>query len=112
MAGTGFLVMAVSNTTGLIEMTDVLNNQEIGLTIIYHLVYVGLLTTQFYSHLFLRSLYFLASSTLVMVVRHNKGNANIGAGLVMSVVYLLICESIFYVQFKAQVKLFLASQLI
>lgn len=52
----------------------------------------------------------MASSILVNIYRDKAGNANLGASLTIFALMLLICEIVFYVQMKAQVKLFLASQ--
>ena len=45
LAGTGCIMMVVSNHFSVIEMDFLLNNQELCLALIYYLLYVGVLTT-------------------------------------------------------------------
>ena len=69
IAGSGFLVMAVSNLSDTFEISETLNLQQTMFALIYYVLYVGLLTTQFYNHLLIRAFWYFASTTLVSIAR-------------------------------------------
>ena len=65
LAGTGCILMAICNHTSLIEVDDILNFQELTLTVIYYYMYTGFLTTQFKWHLPVRVFWYAASFSIV-----------------------------------------------
>ena len=69
IAGSGFLVTAVTNLSNIFQMSEALNLQQAMFALIYYFLYVGLLTTQFYNHLFIRAFWYFASTTLVTIAR-------------------------------------------
>ncbi len=81
-----------------------------GLFVMYYMFYAGLLATEFRTHFLPRTIIYMASAILVNIYRHKAGQASLGFSLTLFSILLIICEIVFYVQMKAQVKLFLASQ--
>lgn len=107
IAGSGFVVMAVTNMSGYFELSGILHLQEIVLTFVYYIFYVSLLTTQFYNHLFFRAFWFFASIILNSVGRYRAGKGElIGYDLYPLFLFVTI-ELIFFTHMKVQVELFL-----
>ena len=72
-AGSGCILMAICNLTSLVEVDDVLNFQELSLTVIYYLLYTGVLTTQFMWHMPIRVFWYAASFAIVTNQRMSSG---------------------------------------
>ena len=112
MFGTHMIIVLLSNYSGLFEMNEFYHYSQFDLALIYWLFYNGLLTTQFKWHCLGRLFLILpAFITLMAVVSQSDLSMTLTFG-VFSFVIASICELIFYVQMKAQVKLFIASQVI
>lgn len=97
MAGTGCIVMAICNHTTLIEMDDKLNNQELSLTLLYYVLYAGVLTTQFMWHIPTRVFWFTASYAICSKERVSNGQSSLGASITFFILGLILVEAIFYV---------------
>ncbi len=69
IAGSGFLVTAVSNLINSFHLSENLNLQQAMFALLYYFLYVGLLTTQFYNHLVIRAFWYFASTTLIGIAR-------------------------------------------
>ncbi len=112
IADSGFVVMAIANLSGWFEISQTLHLQELGLTLVYYIFYVSLLTTQFYNHLFFRAFWYFASTILCSVARYKHGDGYlIGYDIYPSFLFVTF-ELIFFTHMKVQVELFLSSQMI
>ncbi len=112
VAGSGFIVMVISNFSGVAQMNDQINNQEIVFALLYYFLYVGLLTFQFYSHFFIRTFWYITSTIMIDFIRYQAGKSNIASTIVIVTMLVVTIEIIFFTQMKVQVKLFLSSQMI
>jgi len=108
IAGSGFLVTMIYNHSSKEESEKRLMFKA-SLTIIYYLIYTGLLTTRYWTHLLLRLFWYSASTVYIVVFRFNKDGLGFTVGSYL-LLMLVLCEIIFYVQARAQVKLYLASK--
>ena len=110
--GSHILVILLTNYSGLFEMNEFYHYAQFDLALIYWLFYNGLLTTQFKWHCLGRLFLILPTFITIMAV---IGPSELDMTFTFAVFSFLvgaICELIFYVQMKAQVKLFIASQVI
>ena len=65
LVGTGCIVMVFCNHFSVIDMDFMLNNQELCLALIYYVLYVGVLTTQFMCHMPARVFWYVSSVAIV-----------------------------------------------
>ncbi len=83
---------------------------DLGIVVLVYLVYVGLLTTTFWAHLFPRIIWY--SMCCVSVANEGKDDRSVGLIVIFYFIMLIFVEVIFYVQMKSHVKLLLASKMV
>lgn len=108
---TQVLAMAVTNFSGVVEMKLKNHNSIAILLYVYFLLYIGLLTTQFKWHFFTRFILVAFGTPLFILFREQVLEKSILVVAFMSMLFFT-SELIFYVQMKAQVKLFIAGKVI
>jgi len=80
--------------------------------VVFFLLYIGILTTQFKWHLITRVILYLLALAFAITSRSIAFDRSSEVFAVVSVLLFGTIELIFYVQMKAQAKLFIASKLI
>ena len=98
--------------SGLFEMDEFYHLSLFDVILVYWLFYVGLLTTQFKWHSILRIFILVPAFVTLMALSGVQEFKEAFSYAVFTLVVAAIGELIFYVQMKAQVKLFIASQVI
>lgn len=108
---TQLTVMTLINFSGVVEMKLKNHNSIAILTYVYFLLYIGLLTTQFKWHFITRFILFAFGTPLKLLFREQDLEKS---AIVVAFITMLFftSELIFYVQMKAQVKLFIAGKVI
>jgi len=112
LTGSSCIIMAFCNYTGLIKMDDNRFIWQLIFCFFYYLLYTGLLTTQFYYHVLPRIFWYIASLIVSIIARYRANGEPTAYGFIFCMILMLICELIFFVQEKAQVKLFVANKVI
>jgi len=77
---------------------------------LYYVICLGLLSSNFLFNLIGRSLVYTICQGIVLVTRLQNGEADILASVFLHVCAMLLLETIFYVQQKAQAGMYLAKQ--
>ena len=108
VVGVALLVMEICNQTQPILKPESKQRQDLGIYVLVYLIYVGLLTTTFWTHLFPRIIWYSMCCTSII----RAGKINIGVTVLFFLMMLIFTEFIFYVQMKSQVKLLLASKMV
>ena len=98
------------NASQILEMDNIVHNYQQGLSTLYYLLYIGIVSPQFLSHFLIRSVIFGFTKFSVAYSRVVANETEPTAALFLNIAGWLLAEIIFYVQAKAQAKLFLASK--
>ena len=112
LSGSGLIVTVIFCHFELVEMDSLRYLTAFTFAFFNYLLYTGLLSTQFWKHVIPRIIWYIVSLTVIAVFRWKKeSNASLPA-LAFLTTGILIVEILFFVQEKAQVRLFMASKVI
>ena len=108
---TQLVATALTNFSGVVEMKLKNHNSIAILTYVYFLLYIGLLTTQFKWHFLARFIMFAFGTPLGLFFREQDLEKS-ALVVAFTTMLFITSELIFYVQMKAQVKLFISGKVI
>ena len=110
LLGAFSIATIVIEAGGFFSEMKILRVYEMGTQLIYVLLYMGLLSTDFLPHFVARSILFTAFRCALGMFRVQDNESELLAVLLMNIPGWLLAELIFYVQLRAQAKLFLAGK--
>lgn len=110
LLGAFSIAAIVIEAGGFFKEIKILRVYLMGTQIIYVLLYMGLLSADFLPHFLARSILFTALRCVLGMFQVLDNESEVMAMLLINIPGWLIAELIFYVQLRAQAKLFLAGK--